>query len=332
MNDALESGNSDLATLALEGLVNSGKFAALKTVTAYAASREGDARTKALDGIEIMANHFAVVGQNKAAGQAWLSLYQNTGDESQKKRAEDGLRRYPIPQAADILVDLLTPEELADTPVDTLLEIIRALREAKLDDQVAGLEKILESRLSTTAGVNTVIAYAREAGTADYWKDRLGFIRSWQLIGPFSWVKSSGFQAPPLDPNAVDTSTPVKEGEEERAWQKAENQHILPHFDLMGPMGGLSDSSAYAYATITLESAEKAKLMLGSDDGIRAWVNGQVVHENNTDRGVLMDSDAVDIQLNAGANTILLQVTQNGGGWGFVARVTNADGLPLNFK
>jgi len=70
---------------------------------------------------------------------------------------------------------------------------------------------------------------------------------------------------------------------------------------------------------------------MGSDDGIKVWVNGDVIHENNIDRGTLLDQDQAPAKFRAGKNAILVQVTQNTGGWDFCVRLTRPDGAVLPF-
>ncbi len=78
---------------------------------------------------------------------------------------------------------------------------------------------------------------------------------------------------------------------------------------------------AYALAEITVPSATTVMLALGSDDGIKVWHNGKLVHENWIPRGVNKDDDLVPLKLVKGSNQLLLKVQDMEGGWGFVARI-----------
>ena len=62
-------------------------------------------------------------------------------------------------------------------------------------------------------------------------------------------------------------------------------------------------------------------LELYSDDGVKAWLNGQLVHANNVTRKIPSRPDAVEVTLKKGANTLLLKVTQNTGPWGALVRM-----------
>ena len=89
--------------------------------------------------------------------------------------------------------------------------------------------------------------------------------------------------------------------------------------------------TAYGLAEIEVPEAVDAVVRVGSDDGVKVWVNGEAVHEHNVDRGAALDDDQAPARLKAGKNTLLVQITQGGGGWVFCLRLTRPDGVPLAF-
>jgi hypothetical protein len=64
---------------------------------------------------------------------------------------------------------------------------------------------------------------------------------------------------------------------------------------------------------------------LGSDDAIKAWLNGALIHANDARRPVKRADDKVQLKLRKGWNVLLLNVVQMGGEWGACARLTNRD-------
>jgi len=60
---------------------------------------------------------------------------------------------------------------------------------------------------------------------------------------------------------------------------------------------------------------------MGSDDGVKAWLNGKLVHANNVARAAIPYTDKADITLSAGWNRLMLKITQNQGPWAFCARI-----------
>ena len=60
---------------------------------------------------------------------------------------------------------------------------------------------------------------------------------------------------------------------------------------------GKTDCAAYLKTEIVSPQDCDATLLLGSDDGVKAWLNGTVVHSNNIDRGAVPDQDTAPIKL-----------------------------------
>jgi len=86
---------------------------------------------------------------------------------------------------------------------------------------------------------------------------------------------------------------------------------------------------AYAKTSIWTEKKKEARLVLGSDDGIKVWVNGAVVHAKNAARGLKCDEDTATVTLKKGWNVLLIKITQGGGDWAFCCGLRAADGSPI---
>ncbi len=76
-------------------------------------------------------------------------------------------------------------------------------------------------------------------------------------------------------------------------------------------------AATYLFRTIDAPSPRKMSLSLGSDDGIKVWVNGVLAHENFIKRSAGPGQDKIDINLREGRNEILLKIVNFGGGYGF---------------
>jgi hypothetical protein len=70
--------------------------------------------------------------------------------------------------------------------------------------------------------------------------------------------------------------------------------------------------------------AQPALLYVGSDDGVKAFVNRKFVHGVNAGRGVA-EEDRVNINLNQGWNQLLVKVNNWTGGWAAKARIRSAN-------
>ena len=112
-------------------------------------------------------------------------------------------------------------------------------------------------------------------------------------------------------------------------WKLAESDTGL--FDLLKWAGPYQNAVAFAVTNLFSDADRVVQLWLGSDDGVKAYVNGTAVWSFDKTRGLAPDSDKVtDVHLNKGWNTLLLEVSQGGGGWGVCARVMGDDGQPIS--
>ncbi|MBL7112949.1 MAG: ADP-ribosylglycohydrolase family protein [Bacteroidales bacterium] len=87
--------------------------------------------------------------------------------------------------------------------------------------------------------------------------------------------------------------------------------------------------AAYVRSTVLSPADQDAQLFVGSDDGIKVWLNGELVHQNDVQRGFQEGEDAFGIHLNEGANTLMMKITQGNGGWAAAAVVCDLSGNPL---
>ena len=74
-----------------------------------------------------------------------------------------------------------------------------------------------------------------------------------------------------------------------------------------------------AYALINVVSPRNqrnVRMGVGSDDAVKVWLNGTVVHLNDVDRGTIGVQDMFRVNLNAGNNLLLVKVTDNQRDWG----------------
>lgn len=90
--------------------------------------------------------------------------------------------------------------------------------------------------------------------------------------------------------------------------------------DLLGPANN-DFKTLYVRATLTLQEASDAILLLGSDDGITVWANGVFVHENIVARAARLGEDSVPVMLAQGENVFIFRVNNIGGAWRLLARL-----------
>lgn len=146
------------------------------------------------------------------------------------------------------------------------------------------------------------------------------FIREWLVCGPYRRPGVAGALAIFDIPFG-----PENPGEPVRwlAVPPADQVNLAALFP------GQVDCAAYLKAELIAPEDADAILLLGSDDGVKAWLNGKLVHANNVDRGDVADQDQAPIRLAKGSNELLLKITQGAGGWSARARIVGPDGQAI---
>ncbi len=161
-----------------------------------------------------------------------------------------------------------------------------------------------------------------------------------QISGPYLWViaptedAQGGAASTDLDQLAAATDGAVTEegvakngaNEGDQVGGYAWTSIQLPDNGDINAMlvnAGVTDNAAMddvsSYALIDLESPsaqENVLLACGSDDSIKIWLNGEVVHKNAVNRGRARYQDKVRVNLKAGTNRVLVKVSEAVDGWG----------------
>ena len=149
---------------------------------------------------------------------------------------------------------------------------------------------------------------------------RKSYLADWEVAGPYMEKGKNYSQLfdTPFGPEVKDA---------EVAWRKmpisAEGQHPA-YLDLLKELNGGEQRVAYLRTKIESPDAKPVTLEVFSDDGVKAWLNGKVVHSNNIARPIMPEPDRVNVTLAKGTNTLMLKVTQNNLPWGAVVRVREA--------
>jgi len=87
--------------------------------------------------------------------------------------------------------------------------------------------------------------------------------------------------------------------------------------------------AVYAAAYIYSPSERNALLLVGSDDGVKLWLNDKMVHRHLVYRGLRRCEDKVPVRLAAGWNRLLAKVINGEGGFGLSVDVVDENGQPF---
>lgn len=175
-----------------------------------------------------------------------------------------------------------------------------------------------------------------------------GEILGWLIAGPFPNVgalerKGTGFARDYL---SGESQVAAKEGKviSMVPAEKATDPHLTTKrkadwrlglgttkkgIDLGRLLNGSKPAVGYVYTELHSPRAMQGKLLFGSDDGAKVWLNGEQIFSKQIARGIKRDEDAVLIHLKKGANRLLFKIEQGDGDWGLMARVTDPKGKPI---
>lgn len=103
------------------------------------------------------------------------------------------------------------------------------------------------------------------------------------------------------------------------------NPEVPWFMDLATALGAGTNRVAYLRTQLVRQDDEWILLRAGSDDGIKIWVNGELVLANNAIRGYSPDTDRARVHLKKDSNEILVKVTQEHSGWGASVRAQKLD-------
>jgi len=152
------------------------------------------------------------------------------------------------------------------------------------------------------------------------------FITDWLLIGPFDAPDMDFLSVayPPEKEIALDNRYRGKGGMEV-AWKTA-GALVNGSLDLNDLFQPNEQVLIYGLAYVHSPDDRTTHILLGSDDGVRVWLNDALVHSNPAYRGCYPDQDNVKVPLRKGWNKLLVKVLQGAGGWGFSLRFADPDG------
>ncbi|MBN2139209.1 MAG: HEAT repeat domain-containing protein [Sedimentisphaerales bacterium] len=244
-----------------------------------------------------------------------MSRADSPGD---KKLVLAGLANAAHPDALKIVLEYVDQPQVRDEAILAAMKLAQAAAGARQEDARIAAQKIAE--------VTTDPQLRSEAGrlvkTIDGFAD---FIVGWQVAGPYmaenrNHAELFGMALGPEEAGAdVKWSVMPAGTDAKRPW-------IL---DLLKLWPGNS-RVAYLRTWIKSDESKDAVLEAGSDDGIKVWLNGKLVHANNVARAAIPGTDKAKITLKTGWNDLMLKITQNVDPWEFCLRITGADGGKLD--
>jgi len=269
--------------------------------------------------VRLLTQEETVKLSNSQRVEALKSIIETPVGSEQKRLLLAGLAEVPDLQALKLVEPLLEDTAVQAEAIQAAIKIAAGLS----GEQARAASTTLKKALAVTSDAATrqpVEAVLKQLeATAD-------FITAWQVAGPyrepgkdFSALFEVAFPPEIQDAPGVNWRTLMAGADAARPWV----------MDLLKALGG-EQCVAYARTWVHCTQQQTALLEIGSDDGVKVWLNDQLVHANNVARPLQPGSDKVRVALKPGWNRLLLKVTQNNQGWEFCARLRQLDGSHLD--
>jgi hypothetical protein len=161
------------------------------------------------------------------------------------------------------------------------------------------------------------------------------FMTRWAFLGPMpihgvAYPPEEENQLKAFDEEAFDPGSfepRVKIGDEEYEWMALRSRKGI--IEPPRPANRLYYVYGYALAQVDMPRETNAVLGIGSDDAVKVWLNGKLVHRHWINRGVTVDNDLVPVTFKKGKNQLVIKILNGAMGWGFSCRVVRMDSEPL---
>ena len=234
-----------------------------------------------------------------------------------KKLVLAGLAGVPHPQALAMAADQLGDPQVRNEAALAVLKIGPAVLGTDTAAVTAAMKKLRAAAPNEDARKQAGQILARAKAIGDY-------LVAWQIAGPFT---KRGAKHDAL----VNTVFPPEEsGQADWVVCPVKTKGASPVLSLDKILGAGGNRVAYLRTWIHADKACDARLEAGSDDGMKAWLNGKSILVNRMPGACTPGEHKVDIRLNQGVNLLMLKIIQDSGPWEACARIVGRDGKPID--
>ncbi|HUT36110.1 MAG TPA: HEAT repeat domain-containing protein [Planctomycetota bacterium] len=234
----------------------------------------------------------------------------------EKKLGLTELASLPHPGALKLAESLCADAAVKAEAEAAAVRIAAALLGSHRAEAKAALDRLAANASPATR------AAARKA--LDALDQHVGYVTAWQVAGPY---RQQGKQCQEL----FDIAFPPEQQGAKVEWKALPppaDPALFWQADLL-PIAGGDQCVVYLRTRVFAPRELKGRLEIGTDDGIKLWINGKLVHSNNVMRPIVPGQDKAQATLQEGANDFLLKITQNNMGFAACVRIRAADGSPI---
>jgi putative heme-binding domain-containing protein len=155
-------------------------------------------------------------------------------------------------------------------------------------------------------------------------------VDDWHIIGPFDNIGGDAGLEKALPPEEkIDLAAKYQGKHGPVSWRTVK-PNAECYVDLAAFFGAQSNEIvSYLYRQIESPVDQNATILIGTDDGCRLRVNGEVVLSHNRHEAATPERDAVKVKLKQGNNAILLKINNGNNPHGFYFAVQSGEELKL---
>jgi hypothetical protein len=180
-------------------------------------------------------------------------------------------------------------------------------------------------------GADNIAALNRPGRLRDWWEihnSSQGLVRDWMVIGPFPFADGLDRVHPPE--KEIIPGRAYAGMNKQVSWQKIRTGpegyvNFISIFSEDDAAPGDMVAMAYAYTEVISPDDREITLTLGSNDGAKIWLNGEVIYNVHVGRSAIADQVFLPVYLKKGRNRILAKVENLGASWGLYLRIVDKE-------
>jgi HEAT repeat protein len=241
--------------------------------------------------------------------QSYETAMELASDVAEKKRILSGLARLEILDALRLAEPYLQDAQLQQEAALAVTTISSTVYMEDVDGVRAALEHVRSAKVG-----GDIEKHADEI--LNDLDELEGYLLDWVVAGPYTQEGKTYEQlfdisfAPELPGRNVQ-------------WLKMPvclSRERLGYLDLLKQLNGGEQRVAYLRTELESDKERMVVLEVFTDDGVKLWLNGRLVHANNVARPIMPEPDRIQVRLHRGINQLLLKVTQNDQAWAAIVR------------
>jgi hypothetical protein len=346
--DSLTAALDTIRAVGREGLGNAAAAVAWEAVAGSSAERLPSILA-ALDGANPLAANWlrasvdAIASREQSLPLAAIEAFlADTTHAPRGRRLAWELLRSRNPSRAQELIAGMLDDPSVELRHDAVARLLEVASRQQTSDPAAATNT-LQAAVAAARDVNQIkdiTQRLRKAGVSVDLQRQFGFLCHWQVAGPFDNTGEDGFAAVYPPEETVDLQAEYAGKDGSVRWRDLVTTDSYGMVDINkaypGPGDGLKEVVAYAYTRFTAAESRDAEIRLGCKNAWKVWHNGRLVFgRDEYHRGMRIDQYRLPIRLDAGLNTFLVKVCQDGQTkdwtkeWQFQFRICDAAGTAI---